>query len=232
MIFSKFKDVLHLFYPNTCLGCNKHLSYYSTLLCVHCLHDLPYSYYSCWENNPIEQIFFGKISIQCATSLFLFQTNSSLKTLIHELKYKNNQLVGEFLGDLLLLDLSKSDQYKQLDCVIPVPLHPEKFKQRGYNQLSILGRTLSEGLSIPYMNKLLVKTNSSDTQTKMNKLDRWKNAQESFHLTDNKILENKNILLIDDVITTGATIEACVKELSKTKNISISIAAIAHTINF
>lgn len=232
MILSKLLDVLQLFYPNTCLGCKKHLSYYSTLLCVHCLHDLPYSYYTNRINNPIEQLFFGKIPIQSATSLFLFQTNSTSKILIHELKYRNNQLVAQFLGNLLLIDLSKSNRYKQLDYIIPVPLHPKKFKQRGYNQLSILGNTLSEGLGIPYLNKILIKTNSSDTQTKKNKSDRWKNAQESFQLTDNKTLENKNILLIDDVITTGATIEACVKELSKTKNISISIATIAHTINF
>lgn len=232
MILSNFKDILRLFYPKTCICCERHLSYNNHLLCVPCLHDLPYAYYTDQKNNPIDQIFFGKSSIKSATSLFLYKSKSVSQTLIHHLKYKNNESVGVLLGNLLALEISNSKQFQNLDYIIPVPLHPKKLKQRGYNQLTKLGDTLSENLKIPFIENLLTKTSSSDTQTKKNKFDRWKNAQESFELTDDNRLENKTILLIDDVITTGATIGACIKELSKTKNISISVATIAHTINF
>jgi ComF family protein len=193
---------------------------------------LPYSYYSNQENNPIHQIFYGKTLVRSATSLFVYDTKGIIQAIIHEWKYKDHEDLGKFLGNLLALELSNSNQFIKIDYIIPVPLHPTKLKKRGYNQLSKLGQTLSESLKIPYLENLLLKTSGSDTQTKKNKFDRWKNAQELFQLTDIKRLENKNILLVDDVITTGATLEACAKELNKTKNISISVATIAHTINF
>jgi len=232
MILSSFQDIAHLFFPKLCIGCEKHLSYNNYLLCIDCLHDLPYAYYTNQKSNPIDQIFFGKINIKAATSLFLFEKKSVSQAIIHELKYKNNEKIGSFLGNLLTLEVSKKNEFLAIDYIIPVPLHPKKQKKRGYNQLSKLGQTLSKNLGVTFIENLLIKISSSETQTKKNKLDRWENAQELFLLTDVKKLENKNILLIDDVITTGATIEACAKELSKTKNITISIATIAHTINF
>jgi len=232
MILSDIQDILNLFYPNTCIGCKNHLSYNNHLLCLSCFHDLPYSYYSKQKNNPIEQIFYGKTPIKGATSLFLFQEKSILQTIIHELKYKNNKHIGLFLGKLLAFELSLNKQFLNLDYILPVPIHAKKLKQRGYNQLTKVGCSLSDELGIPFIENLLIKTGNSKTQTKKSKTDRWQNTQASFFLKDIKRFENKNILLIDDVITTGATLVGCAKELCKTKNISISIATIAHTINF
>lgn len=232
MIPSILIDFLNLFYPNHCASCNEHLSNNENSICTYCLHDLPYSYYSNKRFNPIESIFFGKIPLKSATALFLFEKQSRIQHIVHELKYRNNEKIGELLAELLASELTKKIDYTTVDYIIPVPIHPKKLKTRGYNQLTKLGEKLSKRLNITFQENLLSKKHSSETQTKKNKLNRWKNAQESFELIDNTFLENKTILLIDDVITTGATLEACANELLKTKNLTLHIATIAHTIKF
>ena len=129
-------------------------------------------------------------------------------------------------------EIKKSKRFQNLYCVIPVPLHPKKQLQRGYNQLSKFGESISELLKILYLENVLIKVATSTTQTEKNKFDRWKNTSESFQLTNPKLIENKHILLIDDVVTTGSTLETCAQELLKAKNTTISIATIAHTTNF
>ena len=227
-----FSDVLNLFYPDRCIGCSKHLSYHQKLICVACAHDLPYSYYSKNNWSPVEKLFYGKIPIQFATSLLLYESKSITQKLIHELKYHKNQKIGELFGELIAIDLLNNKKVSELDYIIPVPLHANKLRKRGYNQLSKLGHVLSKKLQVPYIENLLLKTSSTETQTKNNKVARWKNAQHSFELSNTSFLENKHVLLLDDVITTGATLESCSKELLKTKKITLSICTIAHTINF
>jgi len=232
MISELFKDLFYLFYPITCCNCNSNLSRNEFVLCVPCRHDLPYSHYTKHKNNPIETLFFGRIPVQAATSLFLFSQKGMGQKLIHQLKYQGKENIGKFAGFLLAEELIKSKRFQNLDCIIPVPLHRKKQQQRGYNQLTTFGKSLSETLKIPFKENLLIKTSSSTTQTKKNKFDRWKNTIESFELRDTTFLENKHILLIDDVVTTGATIEACAHTLQQPKNATLSIATIAHTINF
>ena len=232
MILELLKDVLYLFYPITCCNCDSYLKRNESLICVQCRHDLPLAHYTKHKDNPLETMFFGRIPITAGTSLFLFEQNGMAQTLIHKLKYQGKEKIGTFVGYLLGEELKKNKTYQNLDYIIPVPLHLKKQKQRGYNQLSKFGESLSETLRIPFKENILIKSSSSETQTKKNKFDRWKNATESFQLIATHFLENKHILLIDDVVTTGATLEACANELLKTKNIKISIATIAHTANF
>lgn len=232
-MFSKYiADLLSIFYPKTCLNCSKHLSYQQEILCTHCLHDLPYTYYTNSDYNLLHTLYYGKLQLNSAYSLLTFQSNGPAKKLIHELKYKNNEQVGDLLGELICIELKKNNDLKDIDYIIPVPIHPIRLKQRGYNQLSRFGLKISQILKIPYKEGVLIKTGNLETQTKKNKMARWINSQHSFQLTDLNTLKNKHILLIDDVITTGATIEACCQELLKTKNLNISIATMAHTINF
>ena len=232
MKLEQLNDILELFYPSTCVGCSNNLSEKNIIICPHCFHDLPYAYYTNQKNNPLDQLFYGKVPYVLATSLFLFQPKGIVQNLIHELKYNNNQNIGTLLGSLLSQELLSAKNIKPIDYIIPVPLHHNKLKSRVYNQLTSIGKCLSKHLKAPLVEDILIKKNATETQTKKNKLARWENTQHNFHIQKNDALKNKHILLFDDVITTGATMENCAKELLKTKNITLTIASIAHTTNF
>lgn len=224
-----FKEVFAIFFPELCLGCNGCLASHESIICLTCRHDLPLTNFSFEENNLIEKSFYGRIPLENATSLFYFFKKGNVQRLIHELKYNKQQQVGTFIGDWLGEQLAESRRFETVDCIIPVPLHPKKLKKRGYNQVTTFGESLSKKLAIPYRENILIRVSSTKTQTKKMRLERWKNVEELFHVENNFALANKHILLIDDVITTGATLEACYDALSHTKNLKISIACMAYT---
>ncbi len=224
-----FKNVFAIFFPEVCLSCNDYLVSNDSIICLNCRHDLPLTNFSFEENNLIEKSFYGRIALENATSLFYFFKKGNVQRLIHELKYNKQQQVGTFIGDWLGEQIIESERFKTIDCIIPVPLHPKKLKKRGYNQVTTFGESLAKKLDIPYKENILIRVSLAKTQTKKLRLDRWRNVQELFHVNNNTALENKHILLIDDVITTGATLEACYKALSHTKNLKISIACMAYT---
>ncbi len=223
------KDIFSIFFPEACLCCNDFLASGESVICLTCRHDLPLTNFSFEKDNLIEKSFYGRIPLENATSLFYFFKKGNVQHLIHELKYKNQQQTGTFIGDWLGDQLIDSHRFKTVDCIIPVPLHPKKFKKRGYNQVTTFGESLAKKLGIPYYENILIRVSSTKTQTKKLRFDRWKNVQELFHVQNNFALQNKHILLIDDVITTGATLEACYEALKKTKNLKISIACMAYT---
>lgn len=223
------KDLYALFYPEVCLCCHEHLTTNETVICLTCRHDLPLTNFSSENNNLVEKSFYGRIPIENATALFYFFKKGKIQELIHALKYKKQQQVGTLLGNWLGEELRESDRFKTVDCIIPVPLHHKKLKSRGYNQVTTFGKSLSEKLNIPYEENFLKRISFTNTQTKRIRFDRWRNVQELFFVEDYNALENKHILLIDDIITTGATLEACCKAFQKTKNIKISIACMAYT---
>ena len=223
------KDVFAVFYPNLCLCCNDHLLNNETVICISCRHDLPKTHFSFETNNLAEKTFFGRIKIEEATALFYFFKKGKIQQLIHQLKYQKQQQVGTFIGNWLGDEIIDSDRFKTIDCIIPVPLHKKKQQQRGFNQVTTFGQSLSKKLNIPYLENILVKISSTKTQTKKVRLDRWKNVQELFYVYNKATLENKHILLIDDILTTGATLEACCNALNKTKTLKISIACMAYT---
>jgi ComF family protein len=223
------KDIFAIFFPITCLCCNEYLATNESVICLICRHDLPLTNFSFEENNLIEKSFYGRIPLENATSLFYFFKKGNVQRLIHELKYKKQQRVGTLVGDWLGEQLVESQRFETIDCIIPVPLHPKKLKIRGYNQVTTFGESLSKKLNIPYYSTILTRISSTKTQTKKLRFERWNNVQELFHVENNFTLENKHVLLIDDVITTGATLEACYDALRHTKNLKISIACMAYT---
>lgn len=223
------KDIFAIFFPEVCLCCNEYLASGESVICLTCRHDLPLTNFSFEENNLIEKSFYGRIPLENASSLFYFFKKGNVQRLIHELKYNKQQQVGTLIGDWLGELLVESNRFSTIDCIIPVPLHPKKLKKRGYNQVTTFGESLAKKLAIPYYSTILIRVSSTNTQTKKLRFDRWKNVQELFHVQNNSTLENKHILLIDDVITTGATLEACYDALNKTKNLKISIACMAYT---
>lgn len=222
-------DILSLFYPIVCVCCDKPLTYNETLICVCCRHDLPLANFTDQKNNPVEKLFYGRVPIFAASSLLLFYKRGKTQKLIHQLKYKQKQEIGNFLGHLLSEELSKSKRFANIDCIVPVPIHAKKLTLRGYNQLTKFGQCLSNVLKIPFEEDQLIRTDNTDTQTKKVRVDRWENTNACFKLIDTTVFENQHVLLIDDVITTGATIETCCNELLKTKNIRLSLATMAYT---
>lgn len=222
------KDILHLFYPNLCSICDKTLLKNETVVCITCNHDLPIHYKKNLKQS-VSSVFYGRIPVERAIAFLTFKKGNKTQRLIHELKYNNNQQIGRFLGDWFGNELRNEHEFTNVDYIVPVPLHPKKLKARGYNQVTTFGKRLSEKLQIPYKENVLQRISLTETQTLRQRFERFTNTNTTFQLTDLTIFENKHILLIDDVITTGATIEACCNALLKTNNISLSVAAMAYT---
>ena len=223
------KDIFNIFFPEVCLCCYEQLSSNEFTVCLTCRHDLPLTNFSFEAENLVKKSFYGRIPIENATALFYFFKKGKVQQLIHELKYNKQQQVGNFIGNWLGDEIVESNRFNNIDFIVPVPLHKNKLKKRGYNQLTIFGERLAEKLNITYNSTILVKISSTKTQTKKLRLDRWKNVQELFFVQNNVDLKNKHILLIDDIITTGATLEACCKAFNKIKGLKISIACMAYT---
>lgn len=222
-------DVLHLFYPKVCITCKSTLLQTEKLLCTLCRHDLPIICYNDYKDNKIKSTFYGRVPIEKAISFLFYRKEGKTKEIIHELKYKGNQKVGEFIGDWFGNILNESKEISDIDCIIPVPLHPKKLKQRGYNQLTTFGKQLAKHLNSIYLPDVLVRISSSKTQTFKQRFERFSNNNTKFDITNRLLLQDKHILLIDDVITTGATLESCCKEILKSDNVKISIATMAYT---
>ncbi|TYP99770.1 ComF family protein [Tenacibaculum adriaticum] len=223
------KDISRLFYPDLCLNCDKNLLYKESILCSFCRHDLPQINLKNYQNNEITDIFYGRTAIKKGASFLYFRKKGITKQLIHHLKYKNRQDVGTFIGNWFGYELDKSNEFKNIDYIVPVPLHSSKLKKRGYNQLTTFGNSLSTTLKTPYLPDVLLRISSTKTQTFKKRFERFSSTTTKFNLTNTSVFENKHVLLIDDVITTGATLEACCNELLKSKNITISIITMAFT---
>jgi len=223
-------QIFNLFYPELCSICKNQLIEGEKAICISCISDLPVTNFCNLTNNNVETSFYGRIPIEEATSLFFFHKKGKVQKLIHQLKYKGNQQIGSVLGNWLGENMVLSNRFKDLDCIIAVPLHPKKLKKRGFNQLTTFGQVLSQKLGIPMIENVLIKVSSSQTQTKKSRFDRSTNMIEKFELLDYEAIKNKHILLIDDIITTGATLEACSIQLLRSENIKISIATMAYTI--
>lgn len=223
------QDVLHLFFPKICITCDTKLLQSEKIICTLCRHDLPIICYKSYKDNKITKSFYGRIPIEKATSFLFYRKEGKTKQLIHALKYKGNQEIGDFIGNWFGNILKESNEFTNIDCIIPVPLHPKKLRKRGYNQLTTFGLRLSEHLEKPYLENILIRTSASKTQTFKQRFERFSNNNTKFSVSDLSVLKNKHILLIDDVITTGATLEACCKELLAAENVKISIVTMAYT---
>lgn len=223
------RELFSVFYPETCCCCNEPISSSSHGICISCRHDLPFTHYSSHKGNKVEMSFYGRIPIVEATSLLHFFKKSPTQELMHNLKYRNKQNIGIMLGVWMAESIKQSGRFKEIDAIIPVPLHKKRLKERGYNQLTTFGETLSSELNLPYVPDNLIRIAATKTQTRKFRTDRWSNVNTKFHVTDPSAFENKHILLIDDIITTGATIEACYHAFEKVKNFKMSLATMSYT---
>lgn len=222
-----FSDLFSLVFPKLCLVCKTQLLDCEEHICLSCQHQLPLTQFHAIKENPLEQLFWGKVEIEAATALYYYQKKSSLQQLLHHLKYKNKQALGKKLGRMLGEELKDTSFAEKIDCVIAVPLHRKRKRKRGYNQSELLAKGAADALELSYNFTSLRRTIANPTQTTKGTYARWENVAGIFEVVDKDQLKNKHVLLIDDVVTTGATLESCALSLQNIDGIKISIACIA-----
>jgi ComF family protein len=227
---SWIEDGLHLFYPHLCTGCGTDLLEKKNLLCYQCIVDLPKTHFENIKDNPVEKLFYGRLNIESAYSEFYFSKGHTLQHLIHELKYKGNTDIGYYLGELIGHSLMNSNRFSSIDIIIPLPMYRDKEIKRGYNQAAILSKGISNVLQIPVDEKSVSRNKATATQTRKDRIERWLNVDQSFIINDCKDIKCKHILLVDDVITTGATLEACGNLILQIPNTQLSIATLAQAV--
>lgn len=223
------RDLIYLFYPIYCAACDSPLYKNERLLCTSCRHELPLGNFHNVNAKKIEKVFYGRAKIENATSLLIFHKNSLVQNLIHNLKYRGREEVGEELGRWLGQDLLQMSDYQNVDVIIPVPLHKKRLRERGYNQVEKFGIEIAKKLKAEYIDSVLKKISYNKKQSKHGKLNRWINTVETYGIQNESLLVNKHILLVDDIVTTGATIESCINALKTISGIKISVATMAIT---
>ena len=219
--------LLNFFYPRSCISCGNVLFSYEQFFCLHCLYNLPETRYHEFAQSPVSQIFMGRVSVENTGAFLFYKKGNKVQKTLHHLKYKGIKEIGAFLGNIYGMQLIQHEKWKTIDMVIPIPLHQKKEKKRGYNQSEWIAKGLSAGMQIPYNTNLLVRSEFTETQTKKSRFHRWQNVKEVFQLTDLNALKNKHILICDDVLTTGATLEAAIQKLAVVSGIKISVVTLA-----
>jgi ComF family protein len=216
---------LHLLFPHICVGCGTDIVSEKSTLCMRCVAALPETNFELHPHNPVEKTFWGRLPLINAAAQFYFTKESLMQHLMHQLKYKGNKELGRQLGRIMGEQLKKSGRFT-VDALIPLPLFPAKERKRGYNQATILCEGIAEILQVPILDKAIIRPQHTETQTKKGRIERWKNMEGKFVLTTPAAIQDKHILLVDDVITTGATLEACGTELLKGENVQLSLASL------
>ena len=221
------KNLLNLFFPKVCFGCSLPLSDNEDYLCTKCRHDLPITNFHFNNDDTVEKVFYGRVKIENATALLSFEKKGIVQQLLHNLKYRGYEDIALFLGKWLGHELASVGAYNNIDVVIPVPLHKKKQRKRGYNQVAKFGVEIANALNADYIDNVLIKTTNTKTQVFKKRMARWNSDNEIFTIQNNSLINGKHILLVDDIITTGATIESCVNILNKAGNVKISVASMA-----
>ena len=224
-------DFSHLFYPHICAGCGSDLLEKGETVCLHCYANLPETGFFALPGNPIEKIFYGRLEVKQASAGYYFTKNSVMQRLVHQLKYNGNQDVGRQLGQWMGLQLKNSGRFAGINALIPLPLFPDKEKKRGYNQATVLCEGIADIIDIPILKEIVLRKRYTDTQTKKGRSERWANVDGSFEISDPSQLQNKHLLLVDDVITTGATMEACGYIIKQIETTELSIVTLAWSSN-
>lgn len=219
-------DIVSLFYPDYCYVCGKPLTKIERLFCTDCLFNLPLTNNHLYKENKTTELFYGRAEVNYATSLFTYSKGSSYKNLLYDLKYDNKTEIGFELGRFLGLAIKESPYIKNIDVIVPVPLHSKRMRTRGYNQSAWIAKGIADILKIRIDEKTLVRKTHTITQTKKNRVERWDNVKSVFDVKGDAF-ENKHVLLVDDVITTGATIEACINTINKAGKTKLTVATLA-----
>ncbi|MDO4727401.1 MAG: phosphoribosyltransferase family protein [Bacteroidota bacterium] len=225
MLIRILNDLFNLFYPKVCNGCNQTLKKHERILCAKCIHEIAYTNHHLSVDNQLYRRMRGRVPVERMMSLLYFEHGGIVQQMIHNLKYRGHQEIGTFLADWFSDTIAA--YYPDVDCIIPMPLHKRRKYERGYNQISTFAHRLAILLQIPVEENVLYRKVYSKSQTKKTLLLRTKMQREMYVVQNELLLEGKHVLLIDDVITTGATIEQSIMALKKIKNIKISVISMA-----
>ncbi len=222
-----FQSIINLFFPKSCSGCDTILLTNEKVICTICRHNIPLTNHHLLVENEAFKKFYGRIPVEHTSAFLYFHKKGIAQKLIHNLKYKGHEEIGTILGYWYADDLKEIISNLKADEIIPVPLHPKKQKERGYNQVTTFGKSLSEQFNLAYNESILFRKVYSKTQSKKNLLGRTENIESIFDVQFSEKNHNKHFVLIDDVITTGATLEACGRALLKIPGAKISIICMA-----
>jgi ComF family protein len=224
-----FMDFISMVYPKYCLVCHGGLAKGEDKLCTHCIYHLPKSNYHKNPQNPVFKRLSGRFPVHAASSFLVFRKGGKAQRILHLLKYKNQPELGKLIGRVYGEELVQSDLFNGIGLIIPIPLHISRLRKRGYNQSEQFGLGLAEVFKIPLLNNIVIRKVQTETQTKKNKLLRWRNVEDVFLVTAPHAIKDLHVLLVDDVITTGATIEACAQQLLNAGCTRISVVSIAYS---
>lgn len=217
--------LLHFLFPHCCCGCGSDRLSRHSHLCMRCLHDLPATGFERLSPNPVERVFYGRLPLSAAAAAYYFNKESLVQRLMHEFKYRGNRELGLQLGRLMGEQLYRSGRF-EADLLIPLPLYPAKEKKRGFNQAQVLCEGIAAVTHIPVLKNAVCRTTHTETQTKKGRIERWQNMEGKFRVTDPGSICNKQLMLVDDVVTTGATLEACGQELLQVRGTKLMLATL------
>jgi len=225
---SYLADFVSLLFPEFCAACRASLMANEQLVCADCLYNLPFTNFHLQPDNIVARQFWGKINLEAAYALFYFTKGGKVQNLMHQFKYKGVKQIGNLLGNIAGGQLTKNEIFKTVDIIIPVPLHKKRMRERGYNQSACFADGLAQKLNAFAEVDNLVRIMATETQTHKSRFARFENMQEVFAVKNPERLVNKHILLVDDIVTTGSTLEACGTQLLKIEGLKLSVATIAY----
>ena len=221
--------LLHLAFPQVCAICGSDALPKQQLLCLPCLEALPQTYFHLHANNGAEAIFTGRLPLQHATAQYYFTKESGLQHLLHRMKYKGDKELCLYMGRLMGQQLSATDWIKNIDALVPLPLFLQRERQRGYNQSALLCDGMAEVLHLPVLKEVVVRSAATESQTRKNRVQRWQNMEGRFSITKVDKMEGRHVLLVDDVVTTGATLEACGRAILEAPGTQLSVATLCYS---
>ncbi len=221
-------DFIDVIYPASCVGCQTPLVGNESNICTYCLFELPKTDFHKIQDNVVQRAFSGRCLLQKATSYLHFSKGGVVQALLHALKYRGRTEIGDLVGAMAARELLQDGFLDDIDFVVPIPLHPQKLEKRGYNQSEILASAVADNSNVKLNTNNLVRVEFTETQTRKSRFARWLNVETVFKVIDPGIFENKHILLVDDVVTTGSTVEGCVVQMERIPGIKISLFTLAY----
>jgi ComF family protein len=230
MLYRYLNDLSHLFFPHNCEGCGSDIIHNDHFLCSRCIHRLPETGFLAVAGNPVEKTFYGRVQVSQAGAAFYFTKRSLLQHVMMQLKYRDNREAGFFLGRMLGNALRQSGRFEEVDIMVPLPLNPKKEFIRGYNQAVLICEGIREVWNRPIAANAVIRERFTETQTRQNRVSRWQNMDGVFEVVETTLLQNKHVLLVDDVITTGATLDACGSAILEIPGTRLSVASAAYTV--
>ena len=228
IVFSYLRDAFAILYPELCFSCEELLVKGENVLCTSCILHLPRTNFHKYENHKMEKQFWGKVLVENVAAFFYFEKKGKVQRLMHQLKYQKHPEIGERVGSLYAAELLSDKKFNSLDYIIAIPLHKKKMKIRGYNQSLCFANGLAMQFKIPVLKNRLIRTKNNATQTRKSRFERYKNVAMVFKIKNPSGFINKHVLLVDDVMTTGSTLTACIQLFNQIEGCKISVLTIAY----